>query len=136
MGFVGAILRYLLELAFAGAAFPFGTLLINAVGCFALVVVNGFVGRRLHVGAGLVRAMGTGLLGAFTTLYTFTAETIWMLAGGRFGMAAAYIAVTFVLCFLAALAGSAADDFLAKRRMAKLVARRREHHEQYLKEHR
>ena len=136
MGFVGAILRYLLELAFAGAAFPFGTLLINVVGCFALVVVNGFVGRRLHVGAGLVRAMGTGLLGAFTTLSAFTAETIGMLSDGRFGVAAAYIAVTFVLCFLAALAGSAADDILAKRRMGKLMAHRREHHEQYLKEHR
>ena len=136
MGFVGAILRYLLELAFAGASLPFGTLLINVVGCFALVIVNGFVGRRLHVGAGLVRAMGTGLLGAFTTLSAFTAETIEMLSDGRFGMAAAYITVTFVLCFLAALAGSAADDVLAKRRMRKLMAHHREHHEQYLKEHR
>ena len=43
MGFAGAILRYLLELAFAGASFPFGTLLINVVGCFALVIVNGQV---------------------------------------------------------------------------------------------
>ena len=136
MGFVGAILRYLLELAFAGAAFPFGTLLINVLGCFALVVVNGFVGRRLHVGSGLVRAMGVGLLGAFTTLSAFTAETIEMLVTGRFGVAAGYIGVTFILCFVAALAGSAADDALAKRRMAKLVARHREHHEQHLKEHR
>ena len=130
MGFVGAVLRYLLELAFAGAVFPWGTLIINIAGSFALVVINGFVGRRLHLTAGLVRDMGVGLLGAFTTLSAFTAETIAMLAAGRVGVAAAYGTTTYMCCFAAAGAGLAMDGLLAKRRYEALMRRHHAHHAQ------
>ena len=135
MGFVGAALRYALELVFSGAVFPFGTLLINVLGCYALVIVNGFVGRRLHVNAALVRAMGVGLLGAFTALAAFTQETIDLLVAGRLGAAALYLAATFLLCFAAALAGSLTDDILARRRLAKLREHHLEHHRHYVEEH-
>lgn len=128
MGFVGAVLRYALELAFAGAVFPWGTLIINVVGSFALVVINGFVGRRLHVTAGLVRAMGVGLLGAFTTLSAFTKESIGFFVAGRPGLALVYIAATYILCLGAALAGLAADGLLAKRRYNAMLRRHRAHH--------
>ena len=135
MGFLGAVLRYVLELVFSGAAFPFGTLLINVVGCFFLVVVNGFVGRRLHVHAATVRAMGVGLLGAFTTLSAFTQETLTFFLEGRYGIAALYVALTFVLCFAAALAGVATDDTLACRRLAMFRRRHAQHHEHYGETH-
>ena len=88
---------------------PYPTLLINVVGCFFLVVVNGFVGRRLHVHTVTVRAMGVGLLGAFTTLSAFTQETLTFFLEGRYGVAALYVALTFGLCFAAALAGTDTD---------------------------
>lgn len=128
MGFIGAVLRYLLELAFAGATFPWGTLIINIAGSFALVVINGFVGRRLHLTAGLVRAMGVGLLGAFTTLSAFTQETLAMLAAGHVGAAAVYGVATYVCCFAAAGAGLAMDGLLAKWRYETMMRRHHAHH--------
>ena len=61
-GAVGAIARFLLDGAVsarASASFPWGTLVVNLTGAFAL----GFAGRRGGRGDAL-RLVGTGLLGA------------------------------------------------------------------------
>ena len=69
MGFIGASLRYLLELAFpAQGGFPLATLCVNIFGCFMLEIINQYVGRRLHLPGPLVKSLGVGLIGAFTTI--------------------------------------------------------------------
>lgn len=133
MGFVGAVLRYALELTFAGEAFPWGTLCINIAGCFVLVIVNGFIGRRMHLDAAVVQAMGAGLVGAFTTLSAFTQETLTFLVAGNAPLACAYIAVTIVGCFGAACLASIANDGLARLRVRYLEHRV---HRRYLKRQR
>jgi CrcB protein len=75
-GGLGSILRYLLARALpsAGDAFPFATLLTNLLGSFLLgaLVVAVLEIWRPHP---LVRpALGTGLLGGFTTFSTFAVE--------------------------------------------------------------
>jgi CrcB protein len=75
-GAVGAIARFLLDgvvSARASSSFPWGTLLVNLTGAFAL----GFVTGKLSGDAQLL--VGTGLLGGYTTFST------WMFESHRLG---------------------------------------------------
>jgi CrcB protein len=75
-GAVGAIARFLLDgvvSARAGSIFPWGTLVVNLTGAFAL----GFVTGKLSGDAQLL--VGTGLLGGYTTFST------WMFESHRLG---------------------------------------------------
>lgn len=129
MGFIGASLRYLLEWALpANGGFPCATLTVNIVGCFALEIVNRYVGRRLHLPAPVVKSLGLGLVGAFTTLSALSTECMAFLHTGAYGMFALYLAVTMASTFIAALAGHVAADALALRRVRRRrrrAARRR-----------
>jgi CrcB protein len=75
-GAVGAIARFLLDgvvSARASSMFPWGTLMVNLTGAFAL----GFVTGKLSGDAQLL--VGTGLLGGYTTFST------WMFESHRLG---------------------------------------------------
>lgn len=110
-GGIGSVLRYAVEtgLPHDGDSFPSATLLINLVGSLllgALVVAVTEV-RRGHP---LLRpALGTGLLGGFTTFSTFAVET--RAAPGA--IAVAYVATSLVGGVLLAQLG-----MLAVRRVA------------------
>lgn len=78
-----------------GAAFPYGTLIVNLIGCFVLGVVAGLSssgGWNPEWRA----AIAAGFIGGFTTYSGFNHETIALLAGGAAGAAAAYLAVTLL----------------------------------------
>ena len=118
MGFIGASLRYLLECALpANGGFPAGTLVINIFGCFVLELVNQYVGRRMHLPGALVKSLGVGLVGAFTTISAF-------LQAGEVGLWAAYVTATLATTFLASLAGHAACRGLDAWRLARIERRR------------
>jgi CrcB protein len=73
IGGVGAIGRFLLDGTVAGRApgeFPYGTLVVNLIGAFALGVL---VGARVDADA--YRLAGTALVGAFTTFSTWVLES-------------------------------------------------------------
>jgi CrcB protein len=75
-GAVGAIARFLLDgmvSVRASSRFPWGTLVVNLTGAFAL----GFVTGKLSGDAQLL--VGTGLLGGYTTFST------WMFESHRLG---------------------------------------------------
>ena len=125
MGFIGASLRYLLECALpANGGFPAATLVINIFGCFVLELVNQYVGRRMHLPGALVKSLGVGLVGAFTTISAFSTECLAFLQAGEVGLWAAYIVVTLTTTFLASLAGHAACRGLDARRLARIERRR------------
>jgi fluoride exporter len=105
---VGSGARYLLsEWAFSslGTAFPWGTFLVNAIGSFLLAVII-YAGVEASALSPTMRiALGTGVMGGFTTYSTFSFETMRYLEGGAPGMAALYVGATLVVCLVACMAG-------------------------------
>ena len=88
-----------------GVGFPYGTLIINAVGSFLLVIV-----MHLSLEAGLISAdarvvLGTGVMGGFTTYSTFNYETLRLVQQGSFAVAGLYLAATVVGCLAAGALG-------------------------------
>lgn len=78
-GGVGAVLRYLVDLGvahFAGRRFPWGILLVNLSGSFALGVVT----TALPDAAFL---LGAGLLGGYTTFSTAMLDTVALWRDGE-----------------------------------------------------
>lgn len=108
-GAAGALARYGLAgwvHDLAGAAFPWGTLAVNALGSFLL----GLIVRYLEAIAAtpeLRGALAIGFLGAFTTFSTFSYETIGLLQGGDWGRAAAYAVASLFLGLAGVVAGFA-----------------------------
>ncbi len=110
-GAVGATARYALGLAVHPAGgWPLGTLLANLLGAFLLgMLLEALVRRGPETEAGrrLRLALGTGLLGGFTTFSSLALELERLLAAGSAGVALGYAAVSLVLGFLACLGGIA-----------------------------
>src|SRR3990172_134769 len=86
-GFVGAIARFWLsgrvqDLS-GSIGFPYGTLVINLVGCFLLGVLSYLIDVRGMFTPEVRSLLIVGLLGAFTTFSTFSMETFNLLAAGE-----------------------------------------------------
>jgi CrcB protein len=106
-GALGALLRYEVELAVRrrlGPDFPYGTLVINVSGAFALGVLVGSAAHR-GVPASVVTVVGTGLLGAYTTFSTFSVDTVGLVEHARPRAAAVNLAASLVLGLGAAAVG-------------------------------
>ena len=79
-GFVGSSLRFLVSgwvhrLAPA-ATFPWGTLVVNVVGCLVIGLAHGLAESRALFGPGARLFLFIGLLGGFTTFSTLALETL------------------------------------------------------------
>ena len=106
-GFFGAVCRFLIASGTAlmlGASFPYGTLLVNAVGSFFLGFLSRFLLDHIIVSELLRLGLLVGFLGAFTTFSTFSYETVILMQEGDLFKAAINVlgntAICIVLCFL------------------------------------
>ena len=82
---VGANIRYAISVWAArqwGVAFPYGTLLINVVGSFAIGVVMVLLTTRFASSDSWRLLLVTGLLGGFTTFSAFSYETYMLVLNG------------------------------------------------------
>lgn len=98
----GAVARFALDglvAARSDSAFPFGTLVVNLVGAFALGIVGAAVGGNAY------RLEGTGLIGAFTTFSTWVFESHRLGEAGELRLGAVNFAISLVLGVTAAWAG-------------------------------
>lgn len=100
-GALGSVLRYSVALAVPVVdRWPLPTGIVNVLGAFVL----GFLMARCR--PTLLRlAVGTGVLGGFTTYSTFALELNRLLADGLAATALGYAAVTLVLGTAAAFLG-------------------------------
>lgn len=107
-GAIGTGARYLLAawaLETLGPSFPWGTFLVNAIGSFLLAGIL-YAGVEAEALSPTVRlALGTGMMGGFTTYSTFSFETMRYLQEGAWGHASAYVLATVGVCLVACLAG-------------------------------
>lgn len=126
MGAIGATLRYLLSEVLPEVPIPFGTLAINLFGCYVIYIIYRWFGRRTHLPHAVVRGMGVGLVGAFTTLSAFSTESLTFLQNGQYGLFTLYFALTMVGTFIASLLGWATVAYLLRRKKRQLEVRLRE----------
>ena len=87
-GVVGAVLRYLVVMgvngAVGGSGAPYGTLVVNAVGCFLVGSIVGFVEAHKPLSPEMQAFLLIGLLGGFTTFSAFGMETIRLFRDGAY----------------------------------------------------
>jgi fluoride exporter len=108
-GALGALARYGL-----GAAvnqrfpnFPWGTLVINVTGSFALGLVFVVLTERTTASPEMRSALTIGFLGAYTTFSTFSLETVRLIEDGAMVAAAINVVGNVALGLTAAWAGVA-----------------------------
>ncbi|KRG11940.1 fluoride efflux transporter CrcB [Lederbergia galactosidilytica] len=93
-GMVGASLRYLIGLSFQHLwfyDFPLATFLINMVGSFLLGWFTLLLPRLKFLPPVMIPALGTGLIGSFTTFSTFSVETVELMIAAKWGITLFYI---------------------------------------------
>ncbi len=107
-GFVGAVARYLVGGWVQqrwGAAFPYGTFVVNVSGSF-LLGLFATLALRLAWGEPWRLLFAVGFVGAYTTFSTFEYETLQLIAeGNRYPAAVAYLLGSVIAGFLAACLG-------------------------------
>ena len=99
-GLVGTLLRYWLSGVVArqyGETFPWGTLVVNLVGCFLAGAVFYVTEERFLISPTFRTVILIGFLGGFTTFSSYGLQTFTLLRDGEIGWAAFNIAASNVL---------------------------------------
>ena len=108
-GFLGAISRYKLGVWVAqligGGPFPYGTFMVNIVGCLVIGALAGIAERYNAFGFAATLFLFTGLLGGFTTFSSFGLDAVQLLRRGEMLIAATYVAGSVCLGFIAVWVG-------------------------------
>lgn len=107
-GGVGSVARYLCQRYLYAAyphAFPFGTLLVNFLGCFLIGLLLGLMEKGSIVKPELRLLLVTGFCGGFTTFSAFAADNIQLLKDGRLLYFTIYTVASVVLGILATFVG-------------------------------
>jgi len=108
-GFIGAVLRYLVSgwLQSSNSVFPFGTLGVNFIGSFFLGLVM-YLSEYRGMFSDETRIFLTiGILGAFTTMSTFSYESFRLLEQREIFLLMANITGTIMITLLAVYLGRA-----------------------------
>ena len=104
-GAIGAVLRYLVAFWLPSEAFPWGTLSVNLVGSFLLgclacaVTIQGVLSNETML------LVGVGILGAFTTLSTYSVDSILLFESKKWTPLIAYIFSTAIIGPILAYSG-------------------------------
>ncbi len=106
-GMTGAILRFLVMSGMARVApgFPYGLLLVNLLGCFAIGLLTGYIEARDLLSVEAQRFLIIGVLGSLTTYSTFGVETAHLFRLQHFAAAALLITTHLIGGLAAVFAG-------------------------------
>jgi CrcB protein len=110
-GFLGAIARWTLSNWVQnqmGWSFPYGTLVVNVLGCLAIGAVATWIETAAAWGPEVRLLLTVGILGSFTTFSTLGFEAFEFLRVGSHRAALAVIASNVILGLLAVWLGRAA----------------------------
>lgn len=97
---IGGLLRYVMANFFyhhLGREFPWGTLIVNWIGCFLIGFLFVLIINLFHSHSTLLHnLLITGFLGGFTTFSAFSFEAVTLIENLLFGRALAYILASVV----------------------------------------
>lgn len=109
-GALGTIARYLIGVAAGkalGAGFPYGTLIVNVLGCFLIAAITHVALSTTLISPTSRLVLTTGFMGGLTTYSSFNLETTRLLQEGAWGAGLANFGITVASCFGAGLLGVA-----------------------------
>lgn len=101
-----------------GDAFPWGTVVVNCSGSFAIGVMAALASAegRLHPRINPLAAqfLMVGICGGFTTFSSFSLQTLKLLQAGSVSQAGANIALSVLACLLGVWAGYSIGQLLQR----------------------
>ncbi len=101
-GAIGAVLRYIIGYYVDSSQFPWATFAVNIVGTFLLAFLTFWYAG---ISAETKLFLFTGFFGAFTTMSTFSLETVSLFFDGRVGTAVMNFVCNAGLCVVGAAMG-------------------------------
>jgi CrcB protein len=106
-GMLGTLARYWLQglVQPAGGTFPVGTLVVNVLGAFTLGFLMKYLLGSGTLGPEARGGLTIGFCGAFTTMSTFSYETMTLLNDGDYRRATLYVLGSISGSIAAVLAG-------------------------------
>jgi len=109
-GALGSVLRYFLSGLAAnsiGGVFPWGTLIINVTGSFAIAFFSTLTGDQgtVKVPVSASTFFMVGICGGYTTFSSFSLQTLSLAQKGQWLWAGANIILSVVLCLAGAWLG-------------------------------
>jgi len=107
---IGGTLRHGVNVGAArvfGYGFPFGTLIVNVAGSFAMGLLAGYFAFRPGIDQHMRLFLTTGILGGFTTFSAFSLDTALLIERHSYGLAAGYAAGSVVAGIAALFLGLA-----------------------------
>jgi len=111
-GAFGSVLRYEASGYLTRGDFPWGTFFVNLTGSFLLAVTFFLAMGRGFISSDLRAFAFIGIFGGYTTMSTFSLETVTLLAEGQLGWAAGNVFLNAGLCVVGAYLGRAVGMLL------------------------
>jgi fluoride exporter len=109
-GALGTLSRYYVGVWAArtiGAGFPYGTLIVNLVGCFLIALIYELALTTALISPSARLVLTTGFMGGLTTYSSFNYETTGLLRERAWATGLLNLGVTLAGCFVAGLLGLA-----------------------------
>ena len=88
-----------------GGGFPYGTGLVNIIGCFVIGLLMVGLEERFLATPALRLFLTVGILGGFTTFSSFSFETMALFRDGEAALALVNVAVSVLVCLSATWTG-------------------------------
>lgn len=105
-GALGSIARYTVSLLMSSKYFPYGTFLVNIIGCFTIGIFMALsIKNQTTTFNNYKLFLTTGLCGGFTTFSAFAIENVQLFENGKPLVALTYILLSVVLGIAAAFIG-------------------------------
>jgi CrcB protein len=115
-GFLGAMSRFLVSKYTTNTlgVFPIGTLIVNVTGSFVLALISYLVLNGRSISPDIRSFTTIGFIGAYTTMSTFSYETMRFLDQGEYGYFFLNLFLNVGLCFGAIALGRYCAVLLTK----------------------
>lgn len=110
---LGGMARYACQVVGArliGDSFPWGTLIVNIIGCGVIGFFAAF-----NVRAPMRQFVMVGILGGYTTFSSFSLETLNLARDGQWAKVAGYVLGSLVFCLLGVFLGNVAGVAVSER---------------------